>query len=303
MNFEETIISKALEFGFGSAGIATVSPSVSIEKYKLWLQQNKHGTMSYLARNIELRADPRNLLPEAKSIVVVALQYPVNPYPDSGIAMYARFIDYHIVMRRKLKALIRDIESMLSRKIHARICVDSAPLLEREWAVRAGIGWIGKQGQIVSEHLGTCILLGAVLLDIELIPSVSSIPKNLNDRCGDCNKCVNSCPVGAIGTDRTIDARRCIAYLTVEHKGRIPETLRDKISGRVFGCDSCTAVCPWNNKAKTKLIPEFSKPLIPSLEPLQILKMSEDEFREKFKDTVLIRLGLEQLKRNLRKEN
>jgi epoxyqueuosine reductase len=301
MNLEEFITSKAFECGFGAVGIATVSPCLSIERYNLWLKQNKHGTMSYLERGAELRADPRNLLPEAKSIIVVAVQYPVNPSPSSGIAMYARFPDYHVVIRKKLKTLVQSIESELSRKIRARICVDSAPLLEREWAVRAGIGWIGKQGQVVNQNLGACILLGEVLLDVELRPSVLPGTEIQNDMCGNCNKCIESCPAAAIEPDRTVDARKCIAYLTVEHEGDLPAEFHEKIGKRIFGCDTCTAVCPWNHNGNKKLMPEFTRPLITDLDPEEILEMSEFDFRQKFKNTVLIRTGLDRLKRNIKK--
>jgi epoxyqueuosine reductase len=173
----------------------------------------------------------------------------------------------------------------------ARICVDSAPLPEREWAVRAGIGWLGRQGQVVRADAGCCLVLGELLVDIELEPTAQTA-----DRCGDCRRCVAACPTQTIAPDRSVDARRCISYLTIEHKDAIPLELRPALGTALFGCDRCTAVCPWNEHGEKSELPELQPRSRPAAD--ECLEMNAAQFRRHFKDTAVRRSGLERLQRN-----
>ena len=287
---EDKITTGALNLGFAAVGIAEVGPAESDLVYQRWLGTRRAADLDYLRRQRELRKDPRNLLPEAKSVICVAARYPVHPQPGIGFAMYARGGDYHEVIRanlRRLAALARqDVPSL-----KYRICVDSAPLFEREWAVRAGLGWIGRQGQVISPVHGACLLLGELLVNVALTPS-----DRMPNQCGDCWQCVEACPANAIGEDGLLDARRCVAYLTIEHKGELPAEFQPIIGPSLFGCDRCAAVCPWNPKDEGQIMPELQPREVPTVG--QILKMNEPAFRTRFKGTAVFRTGLERLQRN-----
>jgi epoxyqueuosine reductase len=290
MRLEEDILAEARTLGFSAAGFARLGPAQSIETFECWANSLRSAEMAYLRRNLQMRADPRNLAPGAISVIVVAARYPVNRRPGEGFSTYARGLDYHGVLRGKLRRLEQFIRARAALSV-ARVCVDSAPLLEREWAVRAGIGWLGRQGQIVNPKLGCCLVLGELLVDLALQPA-SPMP----DRCGTCRRCVDACPTGAVGEDRLLDARRCISCLTVEHHGEIPPDLRNAQGAALFGCDSCTAVCPWNRHGNDKVMPELDQREMPG--PGEILAMTPEQFDARFRDTAVYRTGLEQLRQN-----
>ncbi len=288
---EQRIASLARELGFAGVGFAEAGESLSIGEYRDWLAAGCAADMAWLERHAELKTDPRRIAEGARSVIAVAARYPTNRAPGSGISTYALGGDYHDVIRRKLKLLAQQIGTPLAT---ARVCVDSAPLLEREWAVRAGIGWQGRQGQIVSREAGCCIVLGFLLVDLELAPS----PRQPN-RCGTCRRCLDACPTGAALGHERVDARRCISYLTIEREGEIPPELTPAVSGALFGCDRCTAVCPWNRFGEELVMPEF-RPASPPPHPNEILAMTEEEFERGFKGTALHRTGLPRLQRNAR---
>ena len=290
MTIENEILCRAHDLGFATAGVARAGPAQSHAVFADWLAQGKAAGMDYLARHADLRADPRRLAPATISIIVVAARYPVNRRPGHGVSTYARGHDYHTVLRAKLKALAAWLKAEAGVR-HARVCVDSAPLLEREWAVRAGIGWRGKQGQIVNEKLGCCLLLGVLLVDIELTPTASAV-----NRCGTCTRCLDACPTGALDAAGLVDARRCIAYLTIEHKGEIPAPMRPLLGHALFGCDGCTAVCPWNRFGEDAVMPELAARPMPTVD--EIMTMTEPAFDETFRDTPLQRTGLAKLRDN-----
>lgn len=290
MTAESRVLARAVELGFAAAGIARAAPSESFEAYRAWIDKGHAAGMTYLSRNAEVRTDPRRILPSAQSVIAVAARYPANAEPGHGFSSYARGADYHEVLRQRLRVLREFVRSETDCTA-ARICVDTAPLLEREWAIRAGIGWRGKQGQVVNERLGCCLFLGFLLVDAVLEES----PRAEN-RCGDCELCVESCPTGAIMSNGTLTTDQCLSYLTIEHRGAIPEQLRQSISGTLFGCDCCTAVCPWNRFGEDKTLPEFEGRPVPSAE--EILNMDEAAFEERFSNTVVFRTGLERLQRN-----
>ncbi len=242
--------------------------------------------MEYLAteRSRSRRADPRQVLPECKSILVLATPY-TPPFPFMGerlgergqIAAYARSKDYHDVLPDRMKELVEFIEGQVGGPVRSRWYTDTGPLLERDLAQRAGLGWIGKNTCLIHPHHGSYFLLSEILLDLSLEPD----PPFTTDHCGTCTRCIEACPTDCILPDRTIDARRCISYLTIELKDDIPEELREKMGSWVFGCDICQQVCPWNRFAEEG-DPEFGKesPALPLTDELLI---SKQEFNQRFK--------------------
>ncbi len=287
----QLISDEAIAAGFAAVGFAEAGPAESMPVYEQWLAAGMAADMEYLHRHAGLRMHPGEVAAGVKSIIAVAARYPTNPAPGSGFSTYARGVDYHDVIRRKLRELTAFINKHHPLQVH-RICVDSAPLLEREWAMRAGLGWQGKQGQIVSTTAGCCQLFGFLLVDLVLPPS-----ERAETRCGDCHCCIKGCPTGAALGNCRVDARRCLSYLTIEHKTSIPADLQDAISGMLFGCDCCTAVCPWNRRATAPVMPEL-KAQAPLPAAAECLVMTDAGFDARFKGTAVYRTGLERLKRN-----
>jgi epoxyqueuosine reductase len=284
------IVTEAHRLGFAAVGFAAASPARTMPHFEAWLAAGFGANMDFLRKNLALRANPGALAPGVRSIIVAAARYPVNGDPGKGFAMHARSEDYHIVLRGKLEQLGAFIGRERPLSV-ARVCVDSAPVLEREWAVAAGIGWRGKQGQIVNAELGCCLLLGELMVDIDLEPSTP-----VANQCGDCRLCVEACPTGALSGDGLVDARKCISYLTIEHKGDIPAELQPEIGEALLGCDRCTAICPWNRFGADRVMPELQPRPMP--EAGECLRMTEAEFKTRFKDTVVFRSGLARLQRN-----
>jgi epoxyqueuosine reductase len=246
------IKARALELGFEAVGIAAVEPLEALARYDAWLAAGRHGAMAYLASrdHRERRADPERILREVRSVVCVALCH--EPGRDDGrdrrlgrIARYAAGEDYHHVMRDKLGALERGIVGEILPGARALWYSDTGAILERGWAERAGLGWIGKHSGLLSERIGSWFLLGEVLVDRPLAPDA---PLE-REHCGTCRRCIDACPTGAIVAPYQLDARLCISYLTIELEGPIPVELRPLISDWVFGCDVCQEVCPWNRFA------------------------------------------------------
>ncbi|HEX3762031.1 MAG TPA: tRNA epoxyqueuosine(34) reductase QueG [Kofleriaceae bacterium] len=240
------------ELGFARAAVVPIEPPRRHALYQSWLADGHAGTMAYLAApdHVAPRGDLRALLATARSLIVVALAYDrADPIPPDAllrgkIARYARGEDYHLVMRDRLVALADRIAAVLGRPVASRPCVDSAPVLEREWAERAGIGFVAKNTMVIAPGLGSYVVLGELLVDAELAPTVPSEP--LRPRCGACRSCLDACPTRAFVDAYVLDARRCISYLTIEHRGAIPRELRPAIGTWVFGCDVCQEVCPFN---------------------------------------------------------
>lgn len=249
-------VALALELGFDSAGVAALDPFEGADFLRWWIGEGLHGSMRYL-EDVELRADPVRLLPGAKSALVVSLGYAQSRPEDPKIARYALGRDYHRVLRGRLKQLARGIQERVPGA-KCRACVDSAPLLERELAHRAGLGWFGKNTMLIDSRRGSWFFLGVLLTDLELPPSMPS-----RGGCGTCTACIDACPTGAIvfgGGRWHLDARRCISYQTIEHRG----ALEVDTDGWVFGCDVCQEVCPFNQTRETQ--------------PLRAVPTSEPEF-------------------------
>lgn len=290
----------ALAAGFSRAGIATLAESATGQAYERWIGEGGHGGMEYLARYGALRHDPRSLLPAARSVLCVALSYAppvlnIEPEGDfwSGVARYARGEDYHHSVREKLGKVKAAIEAELPG-VEARICVDTAPLLEREWAARAGLGSFGKNTNLLHPVGGSFFLLAELLLSLDLAPDLP-----FADLCGACSRCLDACPTGALSAYR-LESSRCISYWTIEHRGTIPPAIRAGMGKWVFGCDICQEVCPWNGDPVGELAAEFSTP--PQRQHLsltEVLAGDEAELRERLRGTPLLRPKVAGLKRNV----
>jgi epoxyqueuosine reductase len=292
---------RARQLGFTLVGIARPHPSDHAAFYGDWLAKGYHGEMAYLARPdaVKKRADPRRVMPETRSIVVVGLNYYPGDFPSAGgqrgrVSRYAWGADYHDVMLERMDRFAEWINGQLGQRLTYRAYVDTGPLLERELAQRAGLGWIGKNTNLIHPRIGSYFFLGELLIGLELEPA----PPFSDERCGTCTACLDACPTGALTAPYTLDARRCISYLTIEHRGSIPEETRPLISDWVFGCDVCQEVCPWNRRfAHPAREPTF-RPVNATLDLSKVLALDEDGFRSRFRDTPLWRARRAGLLRN-----
>ncbi|MEO7795525.1 MAG: tRNA epoxyqueuosine(34) reductase QueG [Thermoanaerobaculia bacterium] len=290
----------ALAAGFTRAGIATLAPSATSGANDRWLGEGGHAGMGYLERHAALRQDPRHLLPAARSVLCVALDYapPANePKPDGdfwpGVARYARGDDYHDSMREKLGKVKDSIEAEVPG-VEARVCVDTAPLLEREWAARAGLGSFGKNTNLLNPVAGSFFLLAELLLSLDLTPDLP-----LADLCGSCTRCLDACPTGALSPYR-LESSRCISYWTIENRGDIPPAVRAAMGEWVFGCDICQEVCPWNGDPLGELASEFAIPEArQGLSLVGVLGGEEGDLRSALRGTPLLRPKVDGLKRNV----
>ena len=254
-DLKERIRTRSSQLGFILAGVTTPEPPPHFSTFENWLAQNRHGTMDYLAteRSCLRRADPRQIMPECKSILVLATPYdPPRPAKEEGsgvrgeIAAYAQGEDYHDILPARMRELVQYIEEQVGSPVKNRWYADTGPILERDLAQRAGIGWIGKNTCLIHPQHGSYFLLSEIFLDLELEADAPFV----TDHCGTCTRCIEACPTDCILPDRTIDARRCISYLTIELKDDIPLELREKMGDWIFGCDICQLVCPWNRFAE-----------------------------------------------------
>lgn len=297
---------QARQLGFTLAGITSPDPPVHYESYQRWVEAGRHGEMAYLAdeRALERRADPRRILPECRSILVVGMPYhpPLDPHPKDSlprarVAAYAVGTDYHLVIPPRLQQLVEFLESLVGQPIPNRYYTDTGPLLERDLAQRAGLGWIGKNTCLISPQSGSYFLLGEILLGLELPADRPFV----SDHCGTCTRCIDACPTGCIRPDRTLDARQCISYLTIENKGDIPTDLRPKIGEWVFGCDICQMVCPWNRRFGQHEVDVVFQPRagLPFPVIAEDLSLTPQAFNRKFKDSPLKRAKRRGYQRNL----
>ncbi|MFO7584924.1 MAG: tRNA epoxyqueuosine(34) reductase QueG [Anaerolineales bacterium] len=297
---------QARQHGFTLAGITSPDPPPHFQTYQGWIQAGHHAQMDYLGddRALERRADPRRILPECRSILVVGMPYhpppvePLNdPTPRGRIAAYAMGDDYHLIIPGRLQKLLAFLEEQVGHPIPNRIYTDTGPILERDLAQRAGLGWIGKNTCLISPTHGSYFLLGEILLGVDLpfdLPFTS-------DHCGTCTRCIDACPTNCIQPNRTLDAGRCISYLTIENKGDIPEDLRPLMGEWVFGCDICQMVCPWNKRfGQHQADPAYApRPGLP-FPPIETdLMLTPQEFNRKFKNSPLKRAKRRGYQRNL----
>ena len=277
---------KASSLGFDLFGVVSVSRSETIEIYRSWLKKGYAGSMEYLERHSELKEDPRNLLPEALSLVALGCNYNTgNPSPKTQdpskarISRYAWGDDYHEIIHTKLKSLENYLCNELNVAKHIRSFVDSGPVLERELAQRAGLGWFGKHSNLINVEKGSWFFLSEMLVDVEL---KTDAPFTRVD-CGTCTSCIEACPTDAIIADRTIDARLCISYLTIENKGEINTELRPKLGNHIFGCDICQDVCPWNKNAPESIEKGFKPRTENAATDLaELMKLDNSAFSKRF---------------------
>ena len=307
------IRSAGRDLGFTRIGFAPAEAPAHAGVYLDWLEAGYHGEMAWMARPdaVRRRLDPGEALTGCRTVIVGTLSYspdessrssPEIAANDPGqplIARYARGTDYHDWFEQRLDALADEIRT-LDPDAHVRRYVDYGPVLERDHAQRAGLGWIGKNSMLISPELGSWLLLGELLTTLEVEPDPPFVP----DRCGTCRRCIDACPTDAILAGRTIDSRRCISYLTIELRGSIPEELRPAIGNRVFGCDICQDVCPWNSEPEpgdpTALVPGEPAGFPAMREWAEaLLEMDSDTYRDTYRGTPLARPGRDAMLRNL----
>jgi len=283
-DLKQAIKDKAHQLGFSLSGVTTPDSPPHYAAFENWLAQGHHGTMNYLAdeRSRTRRADPKQILPECKSILVLATAYssPSGRGQSDGelrIAAYAQGKDYHEVLPDRMKELVQFIEDQVQGPIKNRYYTDTGPILERDLAQRAGLGWIGKNSCLINSKQGSYFFISEILLDLDLDPD----PPFSTDHCGTCTRCITACPTDCILPNRTLDAARCISYLTIELKDDIPIELRDKIGEWIFGCDICQQVCPWNRFAPQG-DPAFDANRAP-LTPTEELTLTPQAFNQRFK--------------------
>lgn len=290
----------AVDEGFDHLAVAAAGDSPAAIRLREWLERGMHGSMAWLERNVDRRCDPRLVVDGARSIVVVARRYwtgdPIDV--DARHARFSRYAwgdDYHDVMTAAIRRLQSRIEA-LSPGATGRSYVDTGPVTEKAWAQLAGLGWIGKHTNLISVGEGSWMFLGALLLDIEM--EAGSPARN---HCGSCSACIDVCPTGAIVAPYVLDARLCIAYLTIENRGPIPRHLRTSIGNHVFGCDDCQDVCPWNRFARLSTgAARFAPRALLRAAPLvELLAIGREEFRERFRGTPVRRARHDGFRRNV----
>lgn len=305
MTLSDDIRQKALCVGFDSVGITDASAIDAGQVGLLadWLKAGYAGQMGYMHRNFEKRISPAELLEGAKSVVCVGLNYhhpklkakkEEGTGPMGRVAHYARYEDYHPFIKRQLRKLAEFMGSLAGGDTRFKICVDSAPVAERALAARAGLGFIGKNHTLINPEFGPEIFLGEIITDLEL-----ESDKPVAADCAGCNKCIDACPTGALRPDGQMDARKCISYLAIERKDKIPAGLATKVGDRLFGCDECVLACPYQERAPACRNKQFKfYEDRAHLNLSEVLDLSREEFEAEFSDSVIKRLGLEGLKRN-----
>ena len=290
------IKAKAKSLGFDRAGFAPAEPSLYRNYFRQWLDDGRAGTMKYLDARFDERTAPATYLPGAKSVICVAMNYFVPLPTQSSIGRVARYAlgdDYHEIIKPRLHKLADWLREQAPAS-QFRCAVDTAPVMEKELAARAGVGWMGKNTCIINEEIGSWLFLGEVLTTLELPPDEPA-----TDRCGTCTRCLDACPTQAITAPYQLDATRCISYLTIEHSGEMPPDMRDKLGGWLYGCDICQDVCPFNRRAATTLEPRLV-PRFPSgaMELDELQSWTADDYRVRLRGSAMKRVKLTVLQRN-----
>ena len=293
---------RAVELGFDDCRFTTADAPASAARFQDWLEQKHHGEMAWLERNAEKRVDPQKVLAGARSVITLAASYEFPTpnselrTPNSGVvARYARYDDYHDIVGERLKALTDFIDSVADGKARSLWYVDTGPLLERDLAQRAGLGFVGKHTNLISRRLGNWIFLAEIITTLELEPDAPE-----TNHCGSCTRCLTACPTNAITAPFQLDARRCISYLTIELKGSIPVELRPAFGDRIYGCDDCLAACPWNRFARegSLMKPHVKKDLAaPDL--IELLRLNDAGFKSRFAHSPILRTKRRGLLRNV----
>jgi len=287
----------APQYGFDYCGIAKAE-ILNEDAYRLekWLQQGRHGSMKYMENHFDLRVDPTKLVPGAKSVITLLKNYYPHSVSENKISKYAYGNDYHEVIKTALKQMIFELQEKIGQ-FQGRGFVDSAPVLERSWAQKSGLGWIGKNGNLINKQSGSFFFIATLIVDVEL----NYDDPFVKDFCGSCKRCIESCPTEAILPDKTINGSQCISYFTVELKDEIiPEEQKGKFQNWMFGCDVCQDVCPWNRFSKPHNEPAFQPlPEILNFTSKEWEELSEEAFKKIFKHSPISRAKYKGIKRNL----
>jgi epoxyqueuosine reductase len=299
-HYSESIKSKAKDLGFLSCGISKADfLEEEAPRLEQWLNQNHHGEMAYMANHFDKRLDPRVLVPGAKSVVSLLLNYHTEEKQTDveapKIASYAFGDDYHKVIKDKLKELMSFIHQEIG-EVQGRVFVDSAPVMDKAWAAKSGLGWIGKNTNLISKKVGSFFFIAELILDLELEHDLPA-----TDHCGSCTACIDACPTDALLAPYQIDGSKCISYVTIELKNEIPTDFQGKMDNWAFGCDVCQTVCPWNRFATPHGEPAFNPPdELLSLSKNEWEEMTQEVFSVIFKNSAIKRTKYEGLKRNIK---
>lgn len=293
------IKTEAKRLGFLSCGISEAGfLEVEAPRLEKWLNNNMHGTMQYMENHFDKRLDPTKLVDGAKSIVSLLLNYFPNENQIENtykISKYAYGEDYHFVIKDKLKSLLQFIQNEIG-EVHGRAFVDSAPVLDKAWAAKSGLGWIGKHSNLLTQQVGSFYFIAELIIDLELDYDTPT-----TDHCGTCTKCIDACPTQAISEPYAVDGSKCISYFTIELKENIPTDFKDQFDDWMFGCDICQDVCPWNRFSKPHSEPLFNPhPDLLSMTKQDWEDITEETFKKVFKNSPVKRTKFEGLKRNIR---
>lgn len=300
---KSALIEKSKTEGFSSIGITQPNLDKEVfENLEIFLQAGYHGQMSWLERRLDWRKNPISMWPEVKSVIVVAENYtpienPLDGLKDKSlgnVSVYARGKDYHKILKKKLKRLATWLVEFVEEPLGVKVFVDTAPIMEKPFAQLAGIGWQGKHTNLVAKDLGNWFFLGVIFTDFEL---PVDLPQT--DKCGSCNSCVEACPTNAFPAPYILDAKRCISYLTIEHKGPIDLEFRSRLGNRIYGCDDCLAVCPWNKFAKSSEEIQYSTANINQMNLGELSRLSDSEFRILYAGSPIKRIGRDRFVRNV----
>nr|WP_223815788.1 tRNA epoxyqueuosine(34) reductase QueG [Adhaeribacter rhizoryzae] len=297
--FTNLIKQKATELGFMYCGISKADfLEEEAPRLENWLNKQMHGQMHYMENHFDKRLDPRLLMPGAKSVVSLLLNYyPPETLPADTlqISKYAYGQDYHFVIKDKLKSLLTYIRENIG-EVDGRAFVDSAPVLDKAWAKKSGLGWIGKNSNLITPQVGSFYFIAELIIDLEL-----AYDGPIKDYCGTCTKCLDACPTGAITEPYVVDGSKCISYFTIELKDKIPDEVGGKFGNWVFGCDICQDVCPWNRFAKPHQEPAFTlEPALQHLAKNDWRELTEEVFRQVFRKSAVKRTGFNGLLRNIK---
>ncbi|PQB05150.1 tRNA epoxyqueuosine(34) reductase QueG [Aureitalea marina] len=298
-HYTTLIKEEASRLGFLACGISKAEfLEEEAPRLENWLEQNMHGSMNYMENHFDKRLDPRLLVPGAKSVVSLLYNYYPDKEPEWNgpkISKYALGVDYHKVIRKKLKALLRFIQESIGQ-VDGRAFVDSAPVLDKAWAAKSGLGWMGKHSNLLTKQMGSFYFIAELIIDLDL-----DYDTPVTDHCGSCTACIDACPTQAIVEPYVVDGSKCISYLTIELKESIPEGFRGKMDDWIFGCDVCQDVCPWNRFSQSHREPLFNaSPQLLSMTRTDWMDLTHDVFEELFPRSAVKRTGYEGLRRNIR---